>query len=169
MTLLSGGLYIFYWFYLTWKHYRDSTGDEAYPVWHALTLFVLIYGFFRTHAHMRVYKELMTRQGLLTTISPRWAVLGVIGSWIFSSVLGYSPLTADEALAYIGLFAASTAIIVWLLVHVQSNLNRYWSHVYDRVDSTGFSIIEVILGLFGAFIWADAIASVVSESYRLAP
>ena len=84
-------------------------------------------------------------------------------------MLGYSPLTADEALAYIGLFAASTAIIVWLLVHVQSNLNRYWSHVYDRVDSTGFSIIEVILGLFGAFIWADAIASVVSESYRLAP
>ena len=30
--------YLFYWFYLTWRQYRDHTGDTAYPVWHALTL-----------------------------------------------------------------------------------------------------------------------------------
>jgi len=59
MTIASYGLYLFYWYYVTWyyvtwKQYRDSTGANAYPVWHALTLLVPIYGLFRTHAHMRV-------------------------------------------------------------------------------------------------------------------
>ena len=32
---VSAGLYLLYWFYLTWKHFRDSTDRDAYPVWHA--------------------------------------------------------------------------------------------------------------------------------------
>ena len=43
MTFLTAGLYIFYWMYLTWRHYRDHTGETAYPVWHALALAVPIY------------------------------------------------------------------------------------------------------------------------------
>ena len=31
MCILSSGFYLFYWFYLTWKHYRDHTGKEAFP------------------------------------------------------------------------------------------------------------------------------------------
>ena len=29
MTVLSVGLYLFYWFYITWKRYRDHTQAEA--------------------------------------------------------------------------------------------------------------------------------------------
>ena len=42
VSILSGGLYIFYWFYLTWKQLESETRDQHYPVWHALTLFVPI-------------------------------------------------------------------------------------------------------------------------------
>ena len=78
MSVLSYGLYLVYWFYRTWKQYRDHTGTEAYPVWHALTLFVPIYGLFRTHAHMRCYQELMVKDRVATTISPGGAVVLVL-------------------------------------------------------------------------------------------
>lgn len=42
MSVLSYGLYLVYWFYRTWEQYRNHTGTEAYPIWHALTLFVPI-------------------------------------------------------------------------------------------------------------------------------
>ena len=71
MTVVSAGLYLLYWFYLTWRLYRDSTGMKAYPVWHALTLFVPIYSLFRTHAHMRVYSEAMSAQNLCDDHLPR--------------------------------------------------------------------------------------------------
>ena len=35
MSILSFGIYLWYWFYMTWKQYRDHTGERAYPVWHA--------------------------------------------------------------------------------------------------------------------------------------
>ncbi|MCI0895514.1 MAG: zinc-ribbon domain-containing protein, partial [Chloroflexi bacterium] len=35
MSVLSHGLYLFYWFFLTWKQYRDHTGNPVFPVWHA--------------------------------------------------------------------------------------------------------------------------------------
>ena len=41
MTIISFGLYLFYWFYLTWKQYRDHTREEAFPFWHTLTLLIL--------------------------------------------------------------------------------------------------------------------------------
>lgn len=74
LTVLSGGLYIFYWFYITWKQYHDhfKADDNAYPVWHALALLVPVYGAFRTHAHMRAYRDAMLGRGVASTIAP-WA------------------------------------------------------------------------------------------------
>ena len=84
MLVLSYGLYLFYWFYLTWKQYRDHTGQEGFPVWHALTLFVPIYKWFRFHAHVRVYKELMINSGVPNSLSPIWTVVVmIIASWLF--------------------------------------------------------------------------------------
>lgn len=51
LTFGSYGAYLFYRFYLTWRQYREHTGDAAYPVWQALTLSVPIYGWFRIYAH----------------------------------------------------------------------------------------------------------------------
>ena len=78
LSVISYGIYLFYWFYLTWKQYRDHTQTQGFPVWHALTLFVPIYGLFRTHGHMRSFKELMLQAGFLSTISAGWAVVLVL-------------------------------------------------------------------------------------------
>ncbi len=133
MTIVSYGLYLFYWFYLTWKQYRDSTGQEAYPVWHALTLFVPIYGLFRTHAHMRTFRDLMRGKGILTTISAGSAVAAVMVSgaidWNSFRVGSSGEITQGTAVAVTVLAAISTAIVAWLLLHVQGNLNQYWNHI----------------------------------------
>ena len=95
LTVLSGGLYIFYWHYITWKQYHDhfKADDNAYPVWHALALLVPVYGAFRTHAHMRAYKEAMLGRGVAATIAPWAAVVAVAflqlhyhGVWSFTPV-----------------------------------------------------------------------------------
>ena len=91
MSLLSGGIYLLWWAYITWKHYRDHTGEEAYPVWHALTLLVPR---FRIHAHTRTFKELMMARQLTNSIRPGIAVviilfvdcLGIIGRINFGRV-----------------------------------------------------------------------------------
>ena len=78
MSFLSWGLYLVYWSYLTWQQYRDHTKSEAYPVWHALSLAVPIYGYFRMHAHVRSFKELMTSAGLTNTLAPGTAVFALV-------------------------------------------------------------------------------------------
>lgn len=169
MSVVSAGLYLLYWFYLTWRQYRDSTGLKAYPVWHALTLFVPIYNLFRIHAHMRAYSEAMSAQNLVSTISPGWAVVAVLASIIVSYFEWWSgPNTQLEAQVNAVLSLVSVAIVALLLVWVQSNLNRYWSHVQDNSASAPFGVVEVILAVIGILIWVIIIASVMSESYRLA-
>ena len=79
MSILSGGLYLLYWSYLTWKQYRDHARREAFPVWHALTLLVPIYGIFRMHAHVRTYKEIMQAASVTTTLSASGAVYAMVG------------------------------------------------------------------------------------------
>ena len=155
MSILSAGLYFFYWFYLTWKHYRDGTGKEAYPVWHALTLLIPIYGLFRIHAHMRIYKELMTVQGMTTTISPAWAVAATIISVVLPYLMFYSLMTTFLMQEWISvlLVVSPVATITLLLLHVQSNFNRYWSQINEHVTSTGFSFVEAGLALVGLYSW----------------
>ena len=68
LSVLSYGLYWLYWMYRTWRQYRDHTGEEAYPVCHALTQFVPIYGLFRLHHHATAYRTLMEERGMATSI-----------------------------------------------------------------------------------------------------
>ena len=58
---------------------------------HTLTLFVPIYGLFRTHAHARCFRDLMRNADISGSISPVWAVLmvlvsGVLGAYPFALV-----------------------------------------------------------------------------------
>ena len=171
MTLISSGLYILYWFYLTWKQYREHTGVEAFPIWHALTLIVPIYSLFRTHAHTRVFKELMARRGLMTTISPGWAVAAVVASsglsWSTLSV-SFGEISQTDAITVAALNILSLAIIAGLLMHVQGNLNSYWHHVSSgRLLDARIGVGEVIFAVIGVLFWLDTLVTIFSESYRL--
>ena len=70
LSVVTSGLYIFYWLYLTWKHLQSETEDVHYPVWHGLTLFVPVYGLFRLHRHVSVIQGLALKAGVDTSLSP---------------------------------------------------------------------------------------------------
>lgn len=132
LTVLSSGLYIFYWMFATWRQYREHTGETAFPVMHALSLLVPIYQFFRLHAHMRVYQELMEQRGVPTTLSPARIVLiyfGVVMLGMVSFILpAEEPLTTSQQAAYVAINVGQVTLLSWILWHAQTNINRFWQH-----------------------------------------
>lgn len=132
LTVLSSGLYIFYWMYATWRQYREHTGETAYPIMHALSLLVPVYQFFRLHAHMRVYQEMMEQRGVPTTLSPVRIVLiyfGVVLLGMVSFILpAEGPLSTSQQAAYVAINLGQVALLSWILSHAQTNINRFWQH-----------------------------------------
>ena len=179
MTVLSYGLYLFYWFYLTWKQYRDHTRTEVFPVWHALTLLVPIYALFRTYAHMRSFNELIRNAGLSTTISAGGAVVLVLISSVLDGIslefgggfTSFEEITRETAILIAVLDIISISIVVGLLRHAQSNLNKYWENLEFsqpnvRLADARIGIGEVIFGLIGILIWVNTLGNLFSAGYR---
>jgi hypothetical protein len=121
LSAVTSGLYFFYWLYSTWKQLQDETGDVYYPVWHALSLIVPVYGLFRLHKHMRVIQNLNERAGIESSLTPGLVVVLIALNW----VLGFG---TREAVGFAALvltlirFTLLTTVIVW----AQVNLNSYW-------------------------------------------
>ena len=195
MVTLSSGLYLFYWFYLTWKQYRDHTGQEVFPVWHSLTQFVPIYGWFRVHAHVRAYKELMINSGVPNSLSPGWAVvIRIIASLLFlfglPAALGELSQRPESALTILDLVAdfgelsqrtvvvfkilnlVSTALSAGILLQVQGNLNRYWASLPEVISggvplvSAKISAVEIILLVVGLWIWFNTLMLFFGPTYQ---
>ena len=175
MTLLSDDLYLFYWFYITWQQYRDHTGERVFPMWHTLSLIVPIHGLFRTHAHMRSFKEFMLNAGVLCSIAVGWAVVLVMVSTLLDNVslrvnggfFNFGEVSAGAALVSALLDLGSIAVVLGLLLHVQQNLNRYWTSL-DNVTLVDLNVGagEVILAVIGVLTWIITIASIVSPAFR---
>ena len=158
MTFLTAGLYLFYWMYLTWRQYRDHTGEVAYPVWHALALAAPIYQFFRLHAHFRVYQELMQAWDVPNTLRPMRAVGIFLSAWLLNLAglqLALSgSLTPTQQAIYFGVNLAQVGLMAWLMAEAQGNLNRYWQRrLGERLGRAGVSSVEVILALVGVVQW----------------
>ena len=143
MTALSFGFfYLCYWSYLTWKHYRDHTGNEAYPVWHALTFTLPIYSWFRAHTHARIYRDLMQVAG----------VPGSIKAWLVVVLIIISPIMFLQV--------ATCIALIW---HIQSNINRYWNSLPNvQVTSAPVGVGEVIFGILGALLWLRILSEMFS-------
>ena len=160
MTVLTWGLYLYYWFYLTWKQYRDHTGDEAYPVWHVLTLYVPIYGLFRTYAHARTYRDLMQDAGIPSSIKG-W--LAVVMMYFWGWLLAAFSLAAAALTGTFGFMVGTytfvicgtiIALFISSFLHLQNNFNRYWRGLPNmRVTSARIGVGEVIFGIIGALFW----------------
>lgn len=180
MAVLSYGLYLFYWLYLTWKQYRDHTGQEVFPVWHALTLLVPIYGLFRTHAHVRSFKELMSNTGVASTLSPGWAVVLVAASGVLDGIsfnvsggfFSLEEVSQDTSLAVALLNGLSITVVAGLLLQLQGNLNRYWGGLPQvssgeiSLRSARIGVGEIILLVIGLLAWFDTLMMLFSSGYR---
>ena len=129
LSLLSGGLYIFWWFYITWKHLDSESNEDHHPVWHALTLLVPVYNLFRMHHHVSVIKNLAIGAGLTTSLSTGLIVV----LWAVSNTLGWASLRVDDqaALALLGVLGAVlTTTVIYL---AQQTLNEYWQSAKARI------------------------------------
>lgn len=161
LSFLTTGLYTFYWMYVTWRHYRDFTDTPAYPVCHALTLLVPVYQFFRLHAHIRVYQEMMQERGVPTTLRPIRTVgifLVVIGLVWVAVRLTADPevgaMTGPEQLGYFAANVARVGLMAWILYQAQGNINRYWQHrVGMRLANAPYSLVEVAMVVLGIINW----------------
>ena len=166
MTALTFGFYLFYWFYLTWQQYRDYTGKEAYPVWHALTLLVPLYNLFRTYAHACAYRDLMRDAGIPGSIKAWLAVVLALIAWILAVAAFRDPfsplaLTRGGAVGIVLVDTIAIAAVIVLLVHLRSNLNGYWqSRPNWRVSSAPVGFGEIIFGIVGAVAWLSALSNI---------
>ena len=173
LTALSSGLYIFYWMYVTWKHYREYTGETAFPVFHAMSLVVPVYQFFRLHAHMRVYQELMNARGVPSTLSPIRTVLTYLGVVMLGLVSFMLPtegaLTTSQQAGYVVINVGQTALLVWILWHAQTNLNRLWRHhLGARLGLAPIAPAEVIITVLGSvFGWGMLLVLLIDPTLLL--
>ena len=157
LTVLSYGLYALYWTYITWKQYRDHTGETAYPVWHALAQLVPIYGWFRFHAHVIAYKDLMERTGTPDSLR----IMPIMGIVVWVTLLGLFSATNTFATLIVDSIriVMAIAVICW----IQLNINRYWSSLESMERWQGKDYVlsrharigkgEILFAATGAIFW----------------
>ena len=148
LSIVTSGLYVFYWLYLTWKHLQSETGDVHYPFWHALTFLVPVYGLFRIHRHIAVIQAASQRAGVEALLTPALAVTMLALYWLLAM------LSANSASfgTFVVLNLIRLALITTVIVRAQATLNNYWSSVKGealaRVPLGGGEVRFVALVLF---------------------
>ena len=165
LSVLSYGIYWLYWMYRTWRQYRDHTGEEAYPVCHALTQFVPIYGLFRLHRHANAYRTLMENRGMASNIKMvPIIILALLGGIV--AVINISPGVAITGLSHPGL-ALTLDVSAWVgvgfavgvMCWIQSNINRYWAEFESGPPPPArFGRGEKIVTILGVLVWILNIA-----------
>ncbi len=125
LSIVTSGLYVFYWLYLTWKHLQSETGEVHYPVWHALTFLVPIYGLFRIHKHVSVIQDVSQRAGVEALLNPALAVTMLALYWLMAVLSANS----ESFGTFVVLNLIRLALITTVIVRSQATLNNYWSSV----------------------------------------
>ena len=150
-SFLSLGLYFFYWLYITWKHMASEIEGDNHPFWHAMTLNVPVYGFFRMHAHIRTINELAARQSVASTIAPGLAVLLLV----LSTVLNFVSFGIANTAAIILITLISTTLITVPMTMAQRVLNLYWGRALSPgiVRYARIGVGELIIVIFGIIGW----------------
>ncbi|MBI2855320.1 MAG: zinc ribbon domain-containing protein [Chloroflexi bacterium] len=159
LTMVTTGAYLLYWLYLTWKQLRSETGEEHFPVWHALTLLVPVYGLFRLHKHVQVIRDLALNAQVETSLSPGLAVLLVV----LNGFLGLGSGGVDNLATILVLEFISLALVSTVIVWSQTALNGYWTR--GRGDALRWMPLqtgEKVLIALGVLIWLRLLISILS-------
>ena len=147
LSIISLGLYFYYWAYLTWKQLQPETQDVHYPVWHALSLLVPVYGIFRIYKHIRVIRDLAAKSGVETSLNPNQVVVLMVLQSLLGLVSG--GVEPGSALFFAAIFvglALTTTISVW----AQGPLNRYWAYARSGIPTNApVGVGQVIIVALG--------------------
>ena len=173
MAFLTNGLYLFYWFYITWKHYQDTTGESVYPVWHALSLIVPIYNLFRIYKHVQTFKTLMSDQNLPNSLHPSWTIiLFIILSLLdwFSFQTAINDITSRTIVTASFLNLLSAVTLAGMLIQLQRNFNDYWDNLPEPVSGQSnltamkITMPEIILIGIGLLTWLEPLMLIFNPS-----
>lgn len=152
-ALLSDGLYLFYWFYLSWKHLKEETGRGGSPFWHAFGAGLPVLNLYITYVHLKAIRELAAASGVETGLGPlRGVVLVGLGNlaWLQGTLLSTGSLGRAVVLDLVGV-----VLFAYLMVWGQSTLNRCWAQKYgERLREAPVGRGEVLTVLLGLWSWA---------------
>lgn len=137
LSIVTSGVYILYWLYRTWKQLQPETGDVHYPIWHAATLFVPVYGLFRLHRHLSVIQELAQKREVESLMPPALGVVVMSLYWLLALVSG----NQQDPMAILLLSIIGLALVTTLMVRAQKTLNTYWTSLH------GSRAVRVPLGM----------------------
>ena len=163
LSVISFGLYLFYWVYRTWEQYRQHTGANVYPVWHALAMLVPIYGWFRFYAHCEAYRDLMEERGVMHDLRlARIMVILIICTALWSPIptvwlsfyLSESDISVmiDLILNVVSLVGMLVATAV--VCRIQANFNRYWAAIDGTLANRArLGRGAMVLAALGVILW----------------
>ena len=163
LSIISFGLYLFYWLYRTWDQYREHTGANVHPVWHALAMLVPVYGWFRFYAHCKAYRDLMEENGvphnlnmapilvILIIATAAWSPVPT--QWL-NNYLGESGISVMIDLIMDGVSLAGLLVATVVVCRIQANFNRYWAAVDGALTYRArYGKGAVALAVLGAILW----------------
>jgi len=163
LSVVSFGLYLFYWVYRTWEQYRQHTGANVYPVWHALAMLVPIYGWFRFYAHCKAYRDLMEESGVAHDLRmARIMVILIICTALWSPIptvwlnfyLGESDISVMIDLILDVVSLAGVLVATAVVCRIQGHCNRYWAAVDgDLANRARLGRGAMVLAVLGVILW----------------
>lgn len=158
MVWATFGLYVFFWIGFNWAEMkRQLNDDRMHPIWHALSMLVPIYSYFRFHANFRVLNELLAT----TRSSHRVRPLLAIGTFLLASLLAAVPIQ-DTVLLTLNVLAA-VAAISWIIHHGQTGMNAYWDATPSVKTTDNVKLWERMAIAAGAGLWSLIILGMLAE------
>lgn len=141
LSILTFGLYQFYWFYRNWKTIKAQTGVPLSPGWRTVGLFVPIVSIFMVNDQFKLIHTVASASGLRPRFSPGWLTLGYLVLTALSRLP--DPWEMVELLSFLP------------LIPVQRALNEYWATEQPgRAVRTRYSKGEIAVLIVGGFLMA---------------
>jgi len=145
LTVLTLGLYQFYWFHRNWTRLRDEFGEPLSPGWRTLGLLVPFVNIVLVHQQFRMLARALRRAGAAANYSPALLTAAFFALAFAANVSGLWPLSL---------------LTVLPLIPVHEAMNGYWSTVdRDRPVREGFSPGELAAMTAGGLLLLLATAA----------
>jgi hypothetical protein len=140
LSILTFGIYEFYWFYRNWKHIKVHKNLDIRPGWRTVGLFIPIYGIVLAYRQLREIRDFSKELRIDKTYSPGWILFG----WLTLNALWKLP---DP-------FWFLSFLSVVPLAVVQGVLNSYWKKEQPGfTERTKFSGGQIAILVIGGIWW----------------
>ncbi|MFJ4372875.1 hypothetical protein ACIP1T_09670 [Pseudomonas japonica] len=161
MTLLTTGIYLFYWFYRNWANYRQATGERVIPLLRSIIPVFFIYPLlkridqgFKQSGRQFAWSPLNLALTLWMVV-----VISVASAIMTPEPIGQLPHDALLHLRYLIESMLQLGASLWLVCCIQRAIN---THEEDPqgLSNSGFTGANIGWMAFGVAIWVLYFSSV---------